>query len=62
MVSISHELGWIISLDDTIEALWEGSITPMTEPVWPSATRMIGYVEHGKEVLFDKQSEGIHIS
>jgi hypothetical protein len=59
MVSLHHELGWVISLHDTIEALWEGSITPMTEAVWPSATRMIGYIEHGKEVLFD-ESERVH--
>jgi hypothetical protein len=59
MVSISHELGWAISLHDVIEDLWAGKLTPLTDNSWP-AKKVIGYIEHGKEVLFD-ESEGIYL-
>jgi hypothetical protein len=54
MVSLHHEIGWVIDLQDTIDALWEGTLAPKIETVWPNASRMVGYVDRGKEVLFDE--------
>lgn len=59
MVSLHHELGWTISLQDTIDALWAGEIKfiESDEPICYRKT--IGYIESGKEVLFD-ESTRIH--
>jgi hypothetical protein len=61
MVSLHHELGWIISLQDVIEDLWEGKLVPLTDSSWPEK-KVIGYIEHGREVLFNDEQQGIHIS
>ena len=57
MVSLCHELGWVIDFQKVIDALWAGDILPKfshdNEPTL-GYRRLIGYVDYGKEVLFDE--------
>lgn len=60
-LTLNHELGWAITIDNTIEALWMGTIEPMFDGPHQSFRRMIGYIEHGKEVIFNDKPERIHV-
>jgi hypothetical protein len=55
------ELG---DFQDVIDALWSGDIVPKFnhdgEPTI-GYRKLIGYVDHGKEVMFNEQPEGIHV-
>jgi hypothetical protein len=57
MVSLHHELGWVINLQDIIDDLWEGKLVPLTDDsTWP---KVIGYIEHGQEVLYAESNRAI---
>lgn len=60
--TLSHELGWVMTLQSTIDALWAGSIEPIFTDERQNYRRVIGYIEHGKEVLLDEQPAGLHVS
>jgi hypothetical protein len=65
MLSLHHELGWVIDFQDVIDSLWAGDILPKfshDNELTVGYRRLIGYIDHGKEVLFDEQPARLHVS
>ena len=58
MVSLQHELGEVIRLQDIINDLWEGKLVPLTDGIWPEK-KVVGYIENGKQVLYVERQGAI---
>ena len=63
MVSLRHELGWVIEFEETLDALWAGEVKFIETDGPIGYRKVIGYVQNGEEVMFnvDEQSAGVHL-
>jgi hypothetical protein len=53
--------GWAVDFQKNIEALWAGEVKFIETDAPIGYRKTIGYIEHGKEVMFNEQPEGIHV-